>query len=198
MHELVVVGTGRDRGDRPFAHSLRQLGHRVPRERPRQHHHLEKHDADGPDVGLLREVFASPHLGSKVVRGVAVQNRFLVVLREPKVADLDEPITREEDVGRFDVAVEKPFGVNVVELEAYLREVTCDLPRRERDDPCAEVVAEVPAVGVLRHKHEGGVVGVARLIRHDCFFFFAFKETYIFTSNENNLRRFSMESIVLR
>ena len=50
--------------------------------------------------------------------------RFLVVLREPKVADLDEPITREEDVDRFDVAVEKPFGVDVVELEAYLREVT--------------------------------------------------------------------------
>ena len=36
----------------------------------------------------------------------------------------------------------------MVEREAYLREVTCDLPRRERDDPCADVVAEVPAVGV--------------------------------------------------
>ncbi|BAF18570.1 Os06g0126100 [Oryza sativa Japonica Group] len=133
---------------------------------------LEEHDAEGVDVGLVRQLLAPEVLRVEVAEaaldgGADVQ---LVhpgaVLGQPKVGYLCDEVVVEEDVGGLDVAVDDPLrraGVQVVEAaggaDADLQPL---LPRQRRQVLAVDVVAEGAIVHVLVDEdHLGVLVAVA-------------------------------------
>ncbi|KAM3259363.1 hypothetical protein ACQJBY_050898 [Aegilops geniculata] len=134
--------------------------------------HLEQHDAEGVDVGLLRELLPPEVLRVEVpeaalddgadVGGVHVGAR----LGQPEVGDLGDPLVVQQDVGGLDVAVDDGVlhaGVQVVEApggaDADLEPL---LPRQRRVLGVVEVLPE-RAVGhvVVHQDHLALVLAVA-------------------------------------
>lgn len=91
--------------------------------------HLVQNDAERPHVGLARVGLRHPNLGRHEVRRaqaarrhVAADVEFAALLRQTKVADFDEPQAGQQDVRRFQVAVDDVVPMQIFHGQEKLDE----------------------------------------------------------------------------
>jgi hypothetical protein len=89
--------------------------------------------AAGPDVHTHRHVLGRPCEGTRA--------RADELTRDAKVAQLDDALSREQDIGRLDIAVDDLLGVQVCETLQDLATTTAVAPR----DECRKVKRETRA-----------------------------------------------------
>mmetsp|Transcript_2991 Transcript_2991/g.4774 ORF Transcript_2991/g.4774 Transcript_2991/m.4774 type:complete len:280 (-) Transcript_2991:1653-2492(-) len=102
---------------------------RVPR------HHLEKQDADGPEIRGAIAPLLSQRLGREVVGGTAHRVRALAWLQrlgKAKVREAQIPIFPHQQVLGFEVAIHEALGMHVVKRQHHLHQERARLKHTQR------------------------------------------------------------------
>jgi hypothetical protein len=126
---------------------------------------LKEHAPRRVEIGASVDRLALGLFGRKVLRGpdhrLGLGHRRGAVgdgSRDPEVHDLDGTTTAEHDVGRFDVAVDDPLGVAVVQRCQDVLDDSAGLVGRRHRSCGGEVLAQGAAVDDL-HDDVGNVDG---------------------------------------